>query len=342
MHSQPTYRMIRRPPLCEGAHRSGWPFVLSHLAAYDADDSRTDLPVLDDFVEATFGWQRRQLPQCSSWVGVFHHPSEIASPLSSDCVNRVDMINHDRAFRRAKGKLIGVVCLAPGPRDVLSQLLKRPVLLAHHPTDLNVKPWSRREAQSQKTLFQNGLYLRNTRFVYQCSLPAGWVAQRSALHTGWSKRRDVRLHKAYTKPSSKHYREELRGNDHVKTLDFMTPDDYDTIMSRCVCVTEIHGAAANNVVIECMARGTPLIVNRTPDVEFYLGQDYPLYMESPSHVAPLLGDWDALSEASTMMKNRRHLLDVSQFVASVAAFVKTCSEDRRKERHDVVTTGADR
>jgi hypothetical protein len=45
-------------------------------------------------------------------------------------------------------------------------------------------------------------------------------------------------------------------------------------------------ASASNVVVECIARSTPLIVDRLPSVREYLGPDYPLYLDSVASDLP--------------------------------------------------------
>jgi hypothetical protein len=39
-------------------------------------------------------------------------------------------------------------------------------------------------------------------------------------------------------------------------------------------------ASASNVVVECIARSTPIITSRIPPVIEYLGADYPLYLDA--------------------------------------------------------------
>ena len=52
---------------------------------------------------------------------------------------------------------------------------------------------------------------------------------------------------------------------------------------------------ANNAIIECIARNTPVLVNRLPAVEEYLGKEYPLYFETLEEVAEA-EDMDLLRE----------------------------------------------
>jgi Polysaccharide pyruvyl transferase len=70
----------------------------------------------------------------------------------------------------------------------------------------------------------------------------------------------------------------------VKHLGPLDNDDYDALISDSNSVIFLHliDASAVNTVIECLARGTPLIVNRHPAVEEYLGKEYPLFYSSTS------------------------------------------------------------
>jgi hypothetical protein len=56
------------------------------------------------------------------------------------------------------------------------------------------------------------------------------------------------------------------------------PDaEYDALLAENVAFVELYDASANNTVIECLARATPLLVNPLPAVVEHLGGDYPLY-----------------------------------------------------------------
>jgi hypothetical protein len=54
---------------------------------------------------------------------------------------------------------------------------------------------------------------------------------------------------------------------------------YDDMLSRSIVFAELYDAGACNAVIECMARGTPVLVNRLPALEDYLGSEYPFFYE---------------------------------------------------------------
>ena len=59
-------------------------------------------------------------------------------------------------------------------------------------------------------------------------------------------------------------------------------------LSSSVVLCLLYATAANNVVIECIARATPILVNPLAAVVEYLGPDYPLYACDEDEAALLL------------------------------------------------------
>jgi hypothetical protein len=56
--------------------------------------------------------------------------------------------------------------------------------------------------------------------------------------------------------------------------------DYDALLAKSVIFLDLIDASGVTTVVECLARGTPLLINKIPAVEEYLGADYPLYYSS--------------------------------------------------------------
>lgn len=66
----------------------------------------------------------------------------------------------------------------------------------------------------------------------------------------------------------------------VDILETISNEDYDVLLTSSVVLIDLYEASAVNTVIECIARNTPILVNRHPAIVEYLGSDYPLYFES--------------------------------------------------------------
>jgi hypothetical protein len=71
----------------------------------------------------------------------------------------------------------------------------------------------------------------------------------------------------------------------VLICDRLSGDEYDDLLSRSVVFLDLIDASGVTTVVECLVRGTPLLVNRIPPVEEYLGGDYPLYFDSLEEAA---------------------------------------------------------
>ena len=65
----------------------------------------------------------------------------------------------------------------------------------------------------------------------------------------------------------------------VVVIPLLADTDYDGLIDKNIVFMQLIDAGAVNTVIECIVRNTPLVVNRIPPVEEYLGSDYPLYFD---------------------------------------------------------------
>ena len=81
-----------------------------------------------------------------------------------------------------------------------------------------------------------------------------------------------------------------------------TFEEYDELLSQNVVFVDLFDAAANNTVLECIVRKTPIIVNRVGGIAEYLGEDYPLYFSTLDEVPGLL-TIDNLMRAHEYLKN---------------------------------------
>jgi hypothetical protein len=63
----------------------------------------------------------------------------------------------------------------------------------------------------------------------------------------------------------------------VAIIQKLSDPEYDTLLSKTVVFLNLVDAVAVNTVIECIIRRTPVILNRLPATEEYLGKGYPLF-----------------------------------------------------------------
>ena len=301
-------RLIERLNVGARIHRSGWPDVMN---AVEAKANSHGL-LLDDCVESSFLFKPIGRPHEEPWVGIFHFPCSLRSPLNQDRIRNTVMSLWTREhFKNSLRYLRGGIALCEELRFYLRQRLQVPMVSILHPTSMDVAQW---EPTSLKrpNMIQVGYHLRNQRAIYHVPPLRDWTYQCIGPVNRWQQRRDKTI-KNMCRPEV---------NRRVRKLGRLSNYEYDAALASSIVIMEVYGAAANNVVVECMARGTPLLVNRRPAIMEYLGEDYPLYFDDIRKVSELL-DHDRIKDASRVMVERRGpWLQLSQFAADVHGFVE--------------------
>ena len=103
-------------------------------------------------------------------------------------------------------------------------------------------------------------------------------------------------------------------------LDRIGDTEYDAWLRDSILFLDLVDAPATTAICECIARSTPVLVNRVGAVEEYLGADYPLYFADLDDAAAKLQDLDLIARAVTHLRRRRRQLDLTfeRFVDRVA------------------------
>jgi len=91
-------------------------------------------------------------------------------------------------------------------------------------------------------------------------------------HTGWVDRYNARVQAFWQgRPRP------LPGG--TARIPRLSDEQYDDLLSRNVVFLELFDCSAKTIVVECMAHNTPVVANRHPALEEYLGRAYPLCYE---------------------------------------------------------------
>lgn len=286
-------------PHAEGVHRSGWPYIHKALQKYSTPGAKLRLL---DFADMQL--RHKKVAITDPWVGIFHYPAEINSPIPEhDKHNLCSHLFKMRHVQMSLNKLKAVIVLAPMLQEKLRTILplRIPIATMMHPTELAVTQWVQPQVKPQDvpvhllmypteldvpkwefnnshdTLLQVGFFLRDTRAIFKVLPHKGWQRARFT-PTKWALQRELKL------PTNIEF-----SPDEVIEIPRLSNDDFDRALATCGAVlTWVHGAEANNVVVECIARATPLAINYHPSVAFYLGEEYPLYLRNQKHLAELL------------------------------------------------------
>jgi hypothetical protein len=88
----------------------------------------------------------------------------------------------------------------------------------------------------------------------------------------------------------------------LEVLSMVNSKEYDFLLSSSVVFCYLFDTSANNLITECLERFTPILVNRLPAAEEYLGSSYPLFYDSLEHAESLLRARPLLYEAHQYLR----------------------------------------
>lgn len=245
-------------------HRAGWGEAVDALAGLHG----AGRILLDAFVESNFLWQRSNAQAYERpWVGFIHNPPNIPDLACYDGLGNQALFE-EPAWRRSLPHCQGLFCLSEYHRAHLEKLLPVRVEALVHPT----APAQRRfdfdafVANPEPKIVQVGVWLRNPRALERLQTTR---LKKVRLHSGMPGHQQV----------LRSLGEEASSPSVVDVLPYQDDEAYDELLSRNLGFLNLFDASANNTVVECIVRETPLLVNRLPALEEYLGRDYPFFYE---------------------------------------------------------------
>lgn len=280
-------------------HRSGWGpcgAILQDLASENGGGV-----LLVDSVERLV---RESIVLDEPWVGFVHKAPLAPEHLGALYGDKRDaslaaMMASD-VWRRNIERCRGLFCLSQHLRAYLQPRVPCAVDAVALPTSFDCPRFdfaAFRRNQDKRVLFI-GHWLRRFQSFYDLAAP------------GFRKL----LLKCQDEPLYERLRGVLRDDGSVEVSPWQSPASYDRLLSENVVFLDLLDASANNSVIECLARDTPLLVNRHPAVVEYLGPDYPLYFDDLAHAARLL-DLAALRRGHEYLRQAAALKDRVRFAA---------------------------
>ena len=278
-------------------HRSGWNFALAALKPAFSRDGRGIL--LDAMIEKNFcrrlreARANREIPYRRPWVGFVHAPYDI--PRWWDYRKSARYLFRLQSWRQSLPYCRGLIALCTWMRDWLQPRVDCPVLSLKHPTEVPALrfDFERFLENPKPRLLHVGWYLRRFQSIHE--LPVRRL-RKTVLVPHADPRNQARFFGMVE-------RERLRSGGppmdewDVEILPRQSSLSYDRMLAENIVFLHLYSAAASNTVIECIARNTPLLVNRLPAVEEYLGKEYPLYFDTLEEAAAKAEDLDLLREA---------------------------------------------
>jgi len=289
-------------------HRSGWKYVLKLLGNIHYNHIKQKIRVID-LIEKTFSWNTKKEVITDNWIGFWHNPH--CMPLWFDSQHSPQSILDRKVFKESLNTCKGIFVLSDYFNNWLKTQINVPVSTLYHPTeDCPIKfDFDSFVDNQEKCVIQIGYWLRN-----MCSIGLINTTYKKIWFYGNEWARDC-----LKRESGQH---DKCGN--MDDVVFLRVSDelYDEFLSKNIGFVYVYDASANNAVIECMIRHTPLIINKHPAVVEYLGSEYPMYFNDISEVDNMLHNNKLIKQCHEYLKNNKEIqkkISGNNFIEQFAA-----------------------
>lgn len=291
------------------SHRSGWTYAVSLLSKLHSSSGVR----LVSFAERAFTWaplaERITEPLREPWVAFMHEVPHAPTFRRNSFVAMAESPIWKASLPHCKG----IFCLS----EYLAGWIRKtypgvPVSVVYHPTGNPPVAFDMDKFRSNPSpaIVHIGWFLRNIASFYRLKAP------------GYRK---VLLVKRDMRP---YLQGEIwsmgptRGQQQVELVTHLPDRAYDDLLARNIGFVNLYDASANNAVIECIARATPLLVNPHPAVMEYLGRRYPFYFTDVEEAARKAADLELVERAHRYLRDTAEVRERVQgdaFLKAVAA-----------------------
>ncbi|MDO9639977.1 MAG: hypothetical protein Q7J44_15680 [Pseudotabrizicola sp.] len=286
-----------------GQHRNNFNALVNALTPLeiDGEDGVQVIP----FLERQFVWgdaegEARSPNPCAltrPWIGILHVPFE--TPDWFEPATRPETFLTSALFRQSLPACRGILTLAQDLEADLNRFLPGVATLSvKHPTRYDARLFDPSAYRAAPAVVQVGDWLRRLQAIHRLRAPGH---RRIMLLKQWTTaflQRDIAVFGDQRDPG-------------VEMVAFVPNARYDALLSSSVVLCLLYGTAANNVVIECIARATPILINPLPAVMEYLGADYPLYVTDEAGADRALATPGLVEAAHQYLLQRRAVIDLS-------------------------------
>ncbi|MEG3766266.1 hypothetical protein [Alteromonas sp. 14N.309.X.WAT.G.H12] len=280
-----------------GSHRSGWSYAISCLDEYHDEHG----PEFISFVEKkfVFGADKGDInnhfePIKKPWVGVVHCPVNV--PVWFNRKNSPESYFETKEFKKALEYCVGLVSLSSPLSDWLANRVNVPVSTLLHPTESCALKFNESILMNDKPLrvVQLGFWLRKLHGIHQLNLDCTDFIKCAVGSSRPHQLKLVNLEKQI-------FNFQFSKNE-VQQVGFLENIQYDELLANSIVYVDFYDTSANNAIIECVVRGTPILCPPLKAIVDYLGADYPLYFNNKEEAEHLLKDRDQLLKGSRYLK----------------------------------------
>jgi hypothetical protein len=307
------------------AHRCGWSFAIHALKALHNSQGI----LFDGYLENSFIWKERQFgrkiePYTQPWVGFLHNPPAMPTWFYNGDSPQV-LFGKDN-WQRSLEHCVGLFTLSEYSARWLREQTGKPVSALIHPTEISGLQFDfdRFFANPNKKIIQLGWWLRKLAAIYQLPIaknnPLGY--QKIKLNPAFALEAETSLQKLVAKQLEV---EQITLDpvfvENTQELTHVSNQNYDELLSENIGFIDLYDTSANNTVIECIVRATPLLVNPLPAVVEYLGENYPFYFNNLAEAVEKAMDLELIGQTHQYLRSceTRQKLSANYFIESLQA-----------------------
>ena len=292
------------------SHRSGWTDVI-----YNMKELHNSKGVrFDGFLERNFFSNDPEVYK-TPWIGVLHNPHNMPEWFSYSTAPQQLLTN--KAFQKSLKKCKGLYAMSEYHADWMRQVFDVPVESLYHPVVDRGEPFDIKAytLNHNKLLINVGWWLRKLTSIDRVDLPSDQKLRLIPYRQGSRAVKTIDMYRAHEESL-----EPITSTDLIAPTAYCIPnDEYDELFTQNVIFVDYWDSSANNTVTECIARGTPLIVNKHPAVVEYLGEDYPLYFENLDQVPQMFKSISLISQAHKHLNKREHIINIDNFIMTITS-----------------------
>lgn len=277
------------------SHRSGWGAVMEQLSSLHSNNG----VFVDCFIERTFGWMSNVqvnngiIPYKKPWIGFIHNPAGV--PTWYKDFNKLQFIFDNQQFQESLIYCRGLYTLSKDLNTwVTSNLSSRfditieSILHPHVSKDYTCFTIESFKKNNNKMIIDIGTWLRKQTTLYKLQAPDEFNKVKL-----WPKGHEAGSTNRKTMERFLEYEVNYLQFDNfikqgVSNIDSVSDLMYDHLLSQNIVLLDCWDTSANNTVVECIERSTPILCPRLPALVEYLGDGYPMFFDNVSDITSLL------------------------------------------------------
>lgn len=236
-------------------HYFGWGYVVQQLISNTKLDPNGI--VLDTWVDQKNDKEQLEILTGNKWIGILHAtPSKINN-------YSLDSFIDSEVFELSKDNCLFLITTSEHSKNHLSSLTDLPVRVLLFPKPDTGHYFNLDYYLSNPSIRHSGFYARNIKNFINFKTNIGKIIYSD---------REYRNH---------YYTKSLKGSESnvLFKSKYFEHSDYINIFTKSVGFSFYDDCSASTSILEHIMTHTPLIVNRIPPIEEYLGKGYPMYID---------------------------------------------------------------